>query len=230
MTQGLIITAWISLSLSLVCAVAVALDLRRSPQHMWIMNLVWPLSALYAGPLGAWAYLRLGRQASRAQVEAAATDNRAPQHRHRPFWQSVAIGAAHCGSGCTLGDIVAEWATFFLPISLFGSHVLGTWVLDYILAFLFGIAFQYFTIVPAGKLSPAARLKVALKADALSLTSWQIGMYGWMALVLFGMFDDGLEKTGPVFWFMMQLAMLAGFVTSYPVNWWLIRAGIKARM
>jgi Domain of unknown function (DUF4396) len=29
---------------------------------------------------------------------------------------------------------------------------------------------------------------------------------------------------------MMQLAMLAGFVTSYPVNWWLIRIGVKERM
>ena len=29
---------------------------------------------------------------------------------------------------------------------------------------------------------------------------------------------------------MMQLAMMAGFVTSYPVNWWLIRAGVKEKM
>jgi hypothetical protein len=29
---------------------------------------------------------------------------------------------------------------------------------------------------------------------------------------------------------MMQIAMLAGFLTSYPVNWWLLRAGIKEKM
>ncbi|WP_405083923.1 DUF4396 domain-containing protein [Paraburkholderia caribensis] len=28
----------------------------------------------------------------------------------------------------------------------------------------------------------------------------------------------------------MQLAMLAGFATSYPVNWWLIRSGVKEKM
>ncbi|HJT79714.1 MAG TPA: DUF4396 domain-containing protein [Chthoniobacterales bacterium] len=38
------------------------------------------------------------------------------------------------------------------------------------------------------------------------------------------------EKTNPLFWFMMQIAMLAGFLTSYPVNWWLLRAGIKEKM
>jgi hypothetical protein len=29
---------------------------------------------------------------------------------------------------------------------------------------------------------------------------------------------------------MMQIAMTFGFVTSYPVNWWLISRGIKERM
>ena len=39
-----------------------------------------------------------------------------------------------------------------------------------------------------------------------------------------------LEVNTPEFWFVMQIAMLAGFCTSYPVNWWLIRVGIKERM
>ncbi len=98
------------------------------------------------------------------------------------------------------------------------------------LAFLFGIAFQYFTIRPARDLSLTDRLKAALKADALSLTAWHIGMYGWMAVALFVIFDPAPGKLSPVFWFMMQLAMIAGFLTSYPVNWWLIRRGIKERM
>jgi hypothetical protein len=28
---------------------------------MWIMNWVWPLTALYAGPLALWAYFAIGR-------------------------------------------------------------------------------------------------------------------------------------------------------------------------
>jgi Domain of unknown function (DUF4396) len=39
-----------------------------------------------------------------------------------------------------------------------------------------------------------------------------------------------LEVNTVEFWFTMQLAMLAGFVTSYPVNWWLIEAGVKEEM
>jgi Domain of unknown function (DUF4396) len=59
-------------------------------------------------------------------------------------------------------------------------------------------------------------------------------MYGFMALAQFYLFrhllGTTLEVPTPEFWFVMQIAMLAGFVTSYPVNWWLIRAGIKEKM
>jgi hypothetical protein len=31
-------------------------------------------------------------------------------------------------------------------------------------------------------------------------------------------------------WFMMQIAMLVGFLTSYLANWWLVRSGVKEKM
>ncbi len=70
----------------------------------------------------------------------------------------------------------------------------------------------------------------AAKADFFSLTAWQVGMYGWIAIATFVIFGHEIEKTNPAFWFMMQIAMLASFLTSYPVNWWLLRAGIKEKM
>ncbi len=154
----------------------------------------------------------------------------------------VAKGALHCGGGCTLGDIVAEWLAFFLPgvaiwfgyQTLFSEKMFAVWVLDFLFAFGFGIAFQYFTIAPMRNLPPIEGLKAAVKADTLSLTAWEIGMYGFMALAQFYLFrhllGTRLEVPTPEFWFVMQIAMLAGFVTSYPVNWWLIRAGIKEKM
>ena len=39
-----------------------------------------------------------------------------------------------------------------------------------------------------------------------------------------------LKVSSAEFWLMMQIAMLAGFATAYPVNWWLIRVGIKEAM
>jgi hypothetical protein len=48
--------------------------------------------------------------------------------------------------------------------------------------------------------------------------------------VTVGVKSDRLETSMAEFWFMMQIAMLCGFCTSYPVNWWLLRLGIKDPM
>jgi hypothetical protein len=197
---------------------------------MAIMNVVWPITALYAGPLAVWAYYRIGRLSTHAAMHRAKDQGKEPPAKSKPFWQSVGIGATHCGSGCTLGDLVAEWLVVLIPLTLFGRKIFGTWALNYAFALLFGIAFQYFAIVPMKGLSPGRGVVAALKADFLSLTAWQIGMYGWMAIVTFAIFGHEIPKTDPVFWFMMQIAMLAGFLTAYPVNWWLIRSGIKEKM
>jgi hypothetical protein len=180
---------------------------------MWIMNIVWPVTMLYSGPLGLLAYYRFGRG-----------------NKRKPFWQSVAVAATHCGSGCTLGDIVAEVVLLFFPIIVFGNKMFGGWILDYVLALLFGLAFQYFTIKPMKNLSTGEGIWAAIKADTLSLTAWQVGMYGWMATTMFLIFGHDIEKSSPAFWFMMQIAMILGFLTSYPINWWLLKKGIKEVM
>ena len=231
MANWLEIVSLVSILLGLGCSLLIVLDIlggRR--QHMWVMNIVWPITALYSGPLGLWAYYKLGRLATREKTRQAKQAGVPPPSKEKPFWQSVALGATHCGSGCSLGDLVAEWFIFFVPLTLFGKKVFAAWAIDYVLAFLFGIVFQYFTIKPMRNLSVAEGLLAALKADTLSLTAWQVGMYGWMAIVIFLIFQHEIPKTDPLFWFMMQIAMLAGFITSYPVNWWLLRKGIKETM
>ncbi len=225
------ILAIVSLSLAGACAFVIVLDIIAGhPQHMWIMNIVWPVTALYFGPLALYAYYHWGRLSTHHAVEQAKEKGQENPGKKKPFWQMVSVGATHCGSGCTLGDIVAEWLLFAFPVVLFGHRIFGSWVVDYGLAFLLGIAFQYFTIAPMRGLSFKDGLVAALKADTLSLTAWQVGMYGWMAIATFLIFGHELPKRDPVFWFMMQLAMSLGFASSYPVNWWLLRRHIKEAM
>lgn len=159
-----------------------------------------------------------------------------------PLAIMVAEGTSHCGSGCALDDLCAEWLAFAVPAiavglgwhTIFAEKIYAVWVLDFLFAYLFGIAFQYFTIAPMRGLNFKDGLWAAIKADTWSLTAWQIGMYGFMAIAYFWIFREGLGvelKVNTVeFWFMMQIAMLCGFVTAYPVNWWLLRAGIKEKM
>ncbi|RYC31346.1 DUF4396 domain-containing protein [Lichenibacterium minor] len=232
-----------SLALGFVCAAVAVVDLRRHPPHMAIMGAVWPATALFAGPAVLWLYFRYGRMnAHEAMAHAKHGGAKPHAGSATPFPVKVAKGALHCGSGCVLGDIIAEWLVFLAPAvavwfgwhSLFDDKMYAAWLLDYVLAFLFGIAFQYFTITPMRDLSPSEGLVASLKADTLSLTAWQVGMYGFMAFAQFYLFGRLLghraEADTPEFWFVMQIAMVCGFATSYPVNWWLVRAGVKEAM
>lgn len=233
------VIAWLSLGAGVAIAIWIALDECRHPQSMWIMNIVWPVTALFGTVVTLAGYLRFGRQASSS---AGSRKSGAGPKEETPFPVMVAKGASHCGSGCTIGDLIAEWLAFFAPTvavwlgwnSLFDEKMYAVWILDYIFAFIIGVAFQYFTIKPMRELSVGDGLVQAVKADALSLTAWQVGMYGFMATAQFLVFrrliGTQLEVASPEFWFMMQIAMICGFITSYPVNWWLIRRGIKERM
>lgn len=150
----------------------------------------------------------------------------------RPKWQSVVLSTLHCGAGCTLADIIGEWALYFVPVAIGGSLLAGTWVVDYLLALLFGIGFQYAAIRGMEPSLPrGAAVGRAAKADILSLTAWQAGMYGWMAVAIFALGNGTpMPRTSFMFWFMMQVAMACGFLLSLPVNVLLIRKGIKKGM
>lgn len=223
--------AIISLVLGACCFVVVVIDLMAgNSQQMMIMNFVYPITVLYAGPVGLIAYYTLGRKSTHRAVTRAQAGNQAPPNMQKPFWQSVSVGAMHCGSGCTLGDILAASILLQFPLILFGMKLYGAWLVEYILAFALGILFQYYSIKPMKHLPPRAAFKAALKADALSLTAWQLGMYGWMAICTFVIFHRELKATEAIFWFMMQLGMLFGFLTAYPVNWCLIKKKIKEVM
>lgn len=243
MPYWLHLLAILSLIVAFVCAIIIALDETRHPQHMWIMNVVWPVVALFGSLFALWAYYSYGRLATKAAtMQAKKQGAKPPSKRKTPFPVMVGKGAAHCGSGCALGDLIAEWLVFLLPViatyfgwkTIFADKIFAVWIVDYLFAFAFGVIFQYFTIKPMRQLSPSQGLIQAVKADFLSLTSWQIGMYGFMAFAHFYLFGHvlGVElKVASVeFWFMMQIAMWTGFLTAYPVNWWLISSGIKEKM
>jgi len=107
----------------------------------------------------------------------------------------------------------------------------ASYLWDFVAAWLLGIAFQYFTIKPMRNLSVAGGLWAAIKADTLSILTFQIGMYGWMALVFFKFFPNPhLHPNEPGYWLMMQIAMICGFVTALPVNRLLVKIGWKEAM
>ena len=126
---------------------------------------------------------------------------------------------------------MSEFAVFASGAMIFGSVLLASFTWDFVAAWCLGIAFQYFTIVPMRKLSRREGLIAAIKADTLTIIAFQTGMYGWMLLVNFCLFPQmHMRADEATFWLMMQVAMICGFITSLPMNWWLLKIGWKETM
>lgn len=177
---------------------------------MAIMSVVWPITALYFGPFALWAFSKIEYSPELSPV------------------QQVFYSTTHCGAGCTLGDIIGETAVYFTGWTVI-TQLGAEYVADFTLALALGLLFQYFAIAPMRGLNLRDGLIAAVKADTLSLIAFEVGLFGWMALTNYVFFPN-LEMTSPVYVFMMQAGMIAGFWTSYPMNGLLLRLGIKEPM
>jgi hypothetical protein len=254
------------LSICFLCTATITYDIvvNRRRQHMGVMNVVFPITALYFGPFALAFYWRWARapqaQASAPRADAVMAmatsgDSAGEPSKHesgralpagrdgtdhsgrstvaaRPGWASMAIEVSHCGSGCTLGDVISEFAVFALGLTIAGLALPAEYVGDYVMAVTLGIAFQYFAIAPMRGLGLKDGLKAAAKADVISLTAFEIGLFGWMALITFVFFPapHHLDPSFAAFWFLMQIGMIIGFFSSWPANVWLVKRGIKVPM
>jgi uncharacterized protein DUF4396 len=207
--------SWIIISLGVLTALVIAADERRHPQGMKIMSAVWPITGLYFPLIGLWFYRALGRPKTMPAHHAMAEHAPGAQHAG---WKSIFLSATHCGAGCVIGDIVA--------VALFGPG----FATEFAFAYLFGIAFQYIPIRAMGVVSPGTAIWDAIKADTLSLVAFEVGMFGWMAAARFWLLHEEPVPSSIVFWFMMQIGMIVGFVTTYPANWLLVKWGVKSGM
>lgn len=240
------VVGWVFLGLGFGSALVIVADelLPGRRQHMAVMNVVHPITALYLGPVWLWAYFRYGRKGSvgsmHTEVERLAREGADPGELRRQAESSssrdlstwhVASASSHCGAGCTLGDIVGEWIIFATGWTIAGVTLYAELILDFVLAWSFGIVFQYFTIVPMRRnLSRLEGLWLAIRADTLSILSFQLGLFGWMALSAKVIWQPPLPIDSSAHWWMMQVGMILGYLTTWPVNRWLIQKGWKEKM
>jgi Domain of unknown function (DUF4396) len=226
MPTWLVVISYLSIALGIITAIVITADVTAHPQRMRIMNVVWPVTGLYFPLIGLWFYRSLGRPMA---VDAG------PMHmehmKKQPFWKSIFTSSTHCGAGCVLGDIIGAPIVFAAGWTLLGMRLFADYAVEFLLAYCFGIAFQYLAIKSMREVSPQQAIVGAVKADTLSLVAYEVGMFGWMAVVVFLLIPEHLlDPTTAVFWFMMQIGMVLGFVTTYPANWLLVRSGVKTAM
>jgi hypothetical protein len=236
--EWLQVLSWVSLITAFICSAILLLDELRDPQEMTVMNFVWPITALYFGPIAVWAYYRVASRTTKQHMQRIKASrgsdmkHKKVELKHQPATRTqIAVAVSHCGAGCTLGDIAGEWLIYATGLSFAGGVFQTRLLIDFVLAWSFGIVYQYFTIVPMRGLSVGKGILAAIKADTISIVAFQIGMSIWMALTYYVFFTSPHLKTNEAeSWFMMQIAMVVGYFTSYPANAWLLKKGLKEKM
>ena len=124
----------------------------------------------------------------------------------------------HCLAGCGLGEVVGV----VIGVAL-GLTSVATLVLAVILGFIFGFALGLIPLLRA-RFSLRWAVKQVLIAEGLSIAVMET------AEVLVEVYTPGVMSAGlssPLFWAGMLLALTAGFIAAFPVNYILVGMGIR---
>lgn len=124
----------------------------------------------------------------------------------------------HCLLGCGLGEILGLVIGIALSLSNVVTIVLAV-TLGFILGFLLGLI----PLIKAGFSLRRAFRQVAI-AETFSIAVMET------AEVLVQVYTPGVMEAGllsPLFWFGMLLALTAGFIAAFPINYIMIGKGIR---
>jgi Domain of unknown function (DUF4396) len=116
-------------------------------------------------------------------------------------WRQVLGSTMHCVAGDGVGILTGA-----VIASLFHLPKITDIGLEYILGFGFGWSiFQSLFMRSMAGMVPAMTLAMATTPTSR-------------------------DPSGPSFWFIMSMALLVGFITAYPMNWWLVSRHMKHGM
>lgn len=124
----------------------------------------------------------------------------------------------HCLLGCGIGEVVG-----MILGTAMGMNNINTLILAVVLGFVFGFVLGLRPLLNAGFDFKKA-FKTVLIAEGLSIVAMET------AEVLIEVYTPGVMQAGLfswVFWGGMLLALAAGFIAAYPVNYYLIGKGVR---
>jgi hypothetical protein len=211
MLDGVMLLWFILTALSVLF---VSIDIIKTPEAK---ALKWGFVILtfFAGPFAAFFYVLGCREPL--------------LHTHEQYvhatWKQVLGSTMHCASGDGLGIIAGAAIASTLQLSPAMDIAL-----EYILGFAFGwFFFQAFAMKDMAGGDYMKSLKMTFVPEFLSMNFLMCGMLiiskFWMPYVA-----GSTDPASPVFWFIMSIALIGGFLATYPMNWWLVTNHLKHGM
>jgi len=139
-------------------------------------------------------------------------------HEHNPFVTS-AQATIHCLIGCVIGEV----AGLLIGVSL-GLAIWQTITLATALAYVSGMTLGLVPIVRNQGKTFVEALRLIWIGEVLSIGVMEIAM-NWADYSVGGM--QAGSVLDPVFWVGIGVAIPAGFLAAWPVNYWLINRDLK---
>jgi len=190
-------------------------DLATNTPAMDVMKVAWVLITLYLGPIGLFIYLLSCRQPLPGTHDAFTAAH----------WKQSVGSLAHCLAGDATGIILGAMLTY-----RFGFPNGIDLIVEYTAAFLFGwMIFQALFMRSMLGGSYALALRGTFFAEFISMNMVMVGMIPMMVILMHSL-PESRNPLHSLFWSVMSVATLAGGVTAYPINSWMVRRGIKHGM
>ena len=211
MSQGAMLMWFALTGLSLVF---VSIDIRTTPAHP-VIKWAFVILTLFTGPFAAFFYVLGCREPLRGTHEAYVAAR----------WRQVLGSTMHCAAGDGIGILAGAVIAAFWHLP--GRAVFS---LEYVLGFGFGWGiFQSFAMRDMAGGNYLRSLRQTFLPEFLSMNLLMTGMVITMH-ALMPRIPGGADPLAGGFWFVMSMALIAGFIFAYPVNWWLVANGLKHGM
>src|SRR3989442_4392880 len=209
-----VVLLWVALTL--ISTAYVASDAFTNNPELTVMKWGWVLVRLYIGLLGAVLYVMSCKEPRPGTHERFIS----------PLWKQGVGSTIHCVAGDASGIVFAATVT-----ALIGFPMWIDLIVEYALGFSFGLfIFQALFMKDVMGGSYRRALTMSLVPEWLSMNMVMAGMIPAMVLLMMGQDMRAMEPTELVYWGAMSASIIVGFAVAYPVNLWLVAAGLKHGM
>ncbi len=200
--------------LTAISVIFVAIDSIKTPESP-VLKWGFILLTAYTGPIGAFLYV-LGCREPLPGLHEKYT---------AILWRQVLGSTMHCvagdGLGILVGAILGGLIHLSKPLEIGLEYLLG-----------FGFGWTIFQALFMKESSGGSFYKALKKTFIPELVSMNYLMAAMIVVTTMGM-KLVPESNNPLtveFWFIMSMALLAGFIAAFPINWWLVSNHMKHGM
>ncbi|MGJ9422249.1 DUF4396 domain-containing protein [Aeromicrobium sp. CF3.5] len=203
--------AWAFIIAAVTTAALIAFDIYgRGKRHDTVAEeVVWVTSALYLGPFAYPLFSRYGRARGGAELSPDA-----PPISEAPS----AVHGLPGGGASAIAHLIGVPLVVASGLTIAGIDL---WVMIVVIGVLAMAVLFVFERTTASSRGHRLSVGAAAGAAVLTVLAFDVGMGGWMLLLHFNEYMP--PATEGTFWFLMQIGIVAGLVTGYPMVAWLAR-------